>query len=158
MSLKDKIDSQLGRLSSQAGNGLLTVDTESGRLESELTAVDAIACAFDRFELKTDRLANATLDHLKKISDSLSSRLSYLLEPIALVESDQEHCVVQMRSNPPTKEDDATSYYELVVRRGGSLSLLRYSKSSGNARQTVPANVTREVFQRLAADFDAAVQ
>jgi amino acid transporter len=65
---------------------------------------------------------------------------------------------VQLRSNPPQKGEDGTSYYELMVRRGGDVTLSRYQKKSGQIRQIVPANVTREVLQRLAEDFVAAVE
>jgi hypothetical protein len=45
----------------------------------------------------------------------------------------------------------------LTVRRGGDLTLSRYSKQGGQMRQIVPAQVTREVLGRLADDFVAAV-
>jgi hypothetical protein len=65
---------------------------------------------------------------------------------------------VQLRSSPPQQGDDGTSYYELMVRRGGDITLSRYQKQPGQIRQIVPANVTREVLQRLAEDFVAAVE
>jgi hypothetical protein len=65
-------------------------------------------------------------------------------------------CIVQMRSSPPNQGDQGTFYYELVVRRG-AIDLCRYQKTPGDVRQTVPATVTREVLQRLAEDFVAAV-
>lgn len=158
-SLKEKLDRELDRLASNAGAAMqldLAI-TDGDRLESRLTALDAIACAFEQFALKSDKLGDATLDELKKLSEDLSSRLSYLLEPISPIEIDPKGCVVQMRSNPPQKDDAGTSYYELLVQRGGQVSLCRYNKTSGNVRQTVPANVTREVLQRLASDFTTAV-
>ena len=110
---------------------------------------------FTEFTVTTDKLASATADQLKQLGEKLSGRLTYLLEPICPIEVDREHCVVQMRSNPPQRDDDGTRYYELVVRRGGSLSLYRFSKIPGNVRETIPVNVTREVFFRLVSDFAA---
>jgi hypothetical protein len=101
-------------------------------------------------------LASATVDQLKDIAKTLSKRLSYLLESISPMEIDDEACIVQMRSNPPQKDDDGTRYYELVVARG-ELTLCRYSRVSSQPRFIVAANVTREVFERLAEDFVAAV-
>jgi hypothetical protein len=63
-----------------------------------------------------------------------------------------------MRSNPPQKDEHQTSYYELVVRRGGEIALCRYVKEPGEARRTVPACVTREVLLRLIGDFELAVK
>jgi hypothetical protein len=97
------------------------------------------------------------MDRLKEISDDVSARLTYLLEPVGVVELDHAKCVVQMRSNPPQKDDDGTHYYELFVRKGGSISLCRYQAQTGAPRQLVPAILTQEVLVRLAGDFDAAV-
>ena len=115
----------------------------------------------ERLERHFDKITNVqvtmTVEKLKQISNNLSKRLSYLLEPINPIEVDSEQCLVQMRSSPPAKGEDGTSYYELLVRRGGELRLSRYAKTPGQPRRIVPAQVTREVFLRLVADFSAAV-
>ena len=161
MSLTQQIDQRLNHLAKagnfSAGPGDLGIDTGVGRLESQLTAVDSLASAFLSLRLKTDRLAGAATDDLKKLSEQLSARLNYLLEPISPIEVDPEGCTVQMRSNPPQKNDNGATYYELLVRRGGELHLCRYTKSANQSRSVVPAQVTREVFQRLASDFVASV-
>ena len=157
MSLQQSIQREFARLEKLAptspDGGAFAVDTSHGRLDCELTQLDQVGCSFLSFVLTSDKLAGAPVDRLQKISDSLCSRLSYLLEPIALIESDTENCVVQLRSNPPLKQDDSSTYYELVVRQGGQLDLRRFQKTSGAQRQLVAASVTREVFQRLAVDF-----
>ena len=158
MGLQDKTKTalaSLGRFSS--GPITLSVDDANQRLTSDLAALDTLAVAFESFAVATDALAGATVDQLKKISEDLSRRLSYLLEPISPVEVDAQECIVQMRSNPPAQGDDGTSYYELLVRRGGELRLSRYAKTPGDPRRVVPAQVTREVFLRLVGDFSAAV-
>ena len=130
---------------------------EAGQqLHCELIAHDTLACAFERFELQSAVLATAEIDRLKTVAESLSRRLTYLLEPISPVEVDAGQCVVQLRSNPPQRDDNGASYYELLVQRGGRLSLCRWLKEPGAVRRAVPAQVTREVFLRLVADFSAA--
>ncbi|MBC8355505.1 MAG: hypothetical protein H8E66_26300 [Planctomycetes bacterium] len=158
MTIKPQIHTELNRLASLAATGphALCIDLVDGRLEATLTQIDPLACAFEYFSYKTGKLANATVDQLKDIANTLSTRLSYLLESISPIEIDDEACVVQMRSNPPQKDDDGTRYYELVVTRG-ELNLCRYSRPSGRVRRVVSANVTREVFERLVEDFVAAV-
>jgi len=126
------------------------------RLHAELTAHDSLALAFQRFELESAALAAASIDRLKAVAENLSRRLTYLLEPISPVEIDEGKCVVQLRSNPPQRDENGASYYELLVQRGGRLSLCRWSKESGAARREIPAQVTREVFLRLVADFSSA--
>jgi hypothetical protein len=157
MDIKTDIERELKRIQAVSGKGLLQVDTDNGRIEADLLAVDAIGCSFLTLAYSTDQLASSSLDELKKISESLISRLTYLLEPIGVVEVDRDRAAVQLRSSPPQKGDDGTNYYELMVRRGGDVTLSRYQKKPGQIREIVPANVTREVVQRLAEDFVAVV-
>ena len=158
MSIRQEIERELKRIQAASGRGLLQVDCDAGRVEADLVAVDAIGCSFQTLGFSTSKLAGASIDDLKTISDALTSRLTYLLEPIGLVEADTDRCSVQLRSNPPQKGEDETSYYELMVRRGGDITLSRYSKKTGQLRQIVPAHVTREVLGRLADDFIAALE
>ena len=156
MSLKDQINSEFARITQlgvPAGTATqLAIDSDTGRLECELTELDKIGCSFAGFVFRSERFASKSVDELKRLSESLAAKLSYLLEPIRPVEVDRGECVVQMRSNPPQKDDDGTSYYELLA-KSGQLSLCRFNKPRGDARRVIPAQVTREVFHRLAHDF-----
>lgn len=158
MTIKTDIQRELKRIQAVSGRGLLQVDADAGRIEADLVAVDAIGCSFQTLAFSTDKLAGADLEQLRKISETLTARLTYLLEPIGLIEADLDRCAIQLRSSPPQKDEDATSYYELLVRRGGDISLSRYSKKTGQLRQIVPAHVTREVLERLAEDFAEVVE
>jgi hypothetical protein len=157
MTTKQDIARELARIQSQNGLGRVEVDTPSGKLEAHLVAVDAIGCAFESFTFKSDKLANSTVKDLKKLSDSLTAKLNYLMEPISAVELDADSCTVQCRSNPPQQGEDGRSYYELLVRKGGDILLSRYLKQPGQPRHTIPAQVTREVLARLGEDFVASV-
>src|SRR5262245_39427665 len=159
MSLKNQSQSALSNLPmfSQGKQSLQVTDADQ-QLTAELLTLDALALAFEHVSLSSAALAAAPIDRLKNVADTLSKRLTYLLEPISPVEVDANQCVVQLRSNPPQRDDNGTRYYELLVRRGGELSLRRFQKESGGVRGTIPAHVTREVFLRLADDFSAAAQ
>ena len=159
MTLKSQLQTALAGLAPFAQGSQSVAVSEAGqRLSADLTALDALALSFDHFTLTSSPLAAASLDQLKKVADALSKRLTYLLEPISPIEIDADQCVVQLRSNPPQRDDNGTRYYELLVRRGGELSLRRYQKEPRGIRTTIPAHVTREVFLRLADDFSAAAQ
>lgn len=154
MSLIEKIRQTLQVWGPFSRQSRLLAEADDGcRLEAELTALDTLACEFSRLAVVHGRLANADMRELTRVSEALSQRLNYLLEPIRPIEIDRDRCVVQMRSHPPQKTDDASHYYELLVRQGGELSLRRYVKEAGQPRRESPAQVTREVFLRLAADF-----
>ncbi|MDZ4821578.1 MAG: hypothetical protein SGJ20_21670 [Planctomycetota bacterium] len=134
---------------------ILSVAVADYQLECELTHLDQLACAFDRLEVTCDSLQSSSLQQLTQLAEKLAARLTYLLEPIKTIEVDSQNVVVQMRSNPPQKNDDGTFYYELNVRQGGVLSLRRFHKVAGSPRATVAAEVTREVFLRLVDDFSS---
>ncbi len=118
---------------------------------------DALSAAVTDFTLETAELANTEIAKLEAASLALCQRVTYLLEPISPIEIDATGCVVQMRSNPPHKDDNGLRYYELTLRRGGCVSLCRYEKQPSNARAVVPATLTHEVLARLVEDFNSAV-
>jgi hypothetical protein len=157
MSLHSRADAILNSLTAFHDEERLLECHEAGHtLRCQLSALDKLGCAFQTFELRSESLASASMNGLKQVADALSHRLTYLLEPISPIEIDADQCVVQLRSNPPQKDESGTSYYELLVASGGRLSLRRYAKSPGTPRHPIPAQVTREVFLRLIADFAAA--
>lgn len=157
MKLKEQLRASLSGLA-PFGHGTHVLEaTEGGRhLRVELVAVDRLACAFDRLSLKAENLRAAGSNRLKQVAEKLSASLTYLLEPISPIEIDAHGCTVQMRSNPPQRESDRTTYYELLVQDTGELSLCRYVRPAGQDRVCIPAEVTREVLLRLAGDFSAA--
>jgi hypothetical protein len=156
MNLHDQINQELARIRAAGGGGVLTADAPNGRLECDLTSVDAIGCAVDQFSFHTGRLTGASLEKLKKIGEDLSRRVTYLLEPIAIIEIDAEGITVQLRSSPPSQENGVTTYYELTINPSG-LNLRRYQSQSGQPRQAIPAHFTHEALRRLAKDVTAAI-
>jgi len=132
-------------------------------VEGQRTAIchadecNALAVTVFDLVLETPELASATPFELQAASAALAKRVNYLLEPIAPIETDAQGCTVQLRSNPPQHDDNGWRYYELLVRRGGSVALCRYEKKPGQARQRVAAVLTHEVVGRLVDDFSATV-
>jgi hypothetical protein len=156
MTLQAQLKQELTKLGSGGGATLHVADGPR-ELVCELVERNTLAVSLGVLRLTTTELAGATSADLERISKSLSERLTYLMEPISPIEIDADECVVQMRSNPPQKDDDGRSYYELLVRRGGEIGLVRYHKENGAARRQVPATVTREVLLRLVGDFCAVL-
>jgi hypothetical protein len=142
----------------QQGEATVTVRAGGAELTCVLAALDSLACAFLSLTLRADRLSGAGIDKLAKVAADLSKRLTYLLEPISPIETDIDHCTVQMRSTPPKKTADQTDYYELLVARSGEISLARYSRPKARQRTSIAAQVTREVLVRLVGDFEAATR
>jgi hypothetical protein len=133
--------------------GVIAAISQPRQIRCEVVEAPPLAVSFDRLELTTSELANALIAELQAISQELARRITYLLEPIGPIEIDHDSCVIQMRSTPPSQSDVGMCYYELLVRRGGSLSLIRFEKNRGAIRNRLPATVTREVLCRLVDDF-----
>jgi hypothetical protein len=159
MTLKAQAETALSNLSSFSQAAQIIGAAEGGQhLTAKLTGLDALALAFEHITLASNALADAPIEQLKKVADALAKRLTYLLEPISPIEVDADQCIVQMRSNPPQRDDNGTRYYELLVRRGGELSLRRFQKQGAGQRREISAQITREVFLRLVGDLSDAAK
>jgi hypothetical protein len=154
--LELQFDQELKKLGS-GGAAVLSVDSQRRTLTCELVQRNPLAVSFDLLRLATTELSSAGPADLERIGKALAERLTYLMEPIAPIEIDAAACTVQLRSNPPQRDDDGRSYYELIIRRGGEITLMRFHKEDGSVRQQVPATVTREVLLRLIGDFCAVL-
>ena len=161
MNWQTTIDRELDRIAQAGqltrGSAPLSLDVPHGCLRCELAAVDTMGCAFQQLWLETDALAQATVGQLRHLAQRLTARLSYLLEPISNLELDAEGFAIQLRSSPPQQDEGGRRYYELTARRGGEIRLCRYVKQTGQPREMVLTNVTREVLRRLVCDLDAAL-
>lgn len=156
MKLRDDFLRELNALVGQS-NQQVCVSANPRTVKCLILQCDPLGAAITDLVLQTAELATADIAKLETASKSLCGRVTYLLEPISPIEIDATGCVVQMRSNPPHKDDNGLKYYELTLRQGGSVSLNRYEKQPGNSRIPVPANLTHEVLGRLVEDFSIAV-
>jgi hypothetical protein len=156
MSLSSKLLDELRSSVGQRGRSVV-VSEGLRTVRCEAIQCDQFATTVDELVLETSELAAVTTTQLQAASRDLAVRVNYLLEPIAPIETDAQGCSVQMRSNPPHKDDNGARYYELLLRRGGFASLSRYEKQSGQPRTRVPAALTHEVIGRLIDDFSLTV-
>jgi hypothetical protein len=156
MTLQNQFERELSKLVT-GSIATLSVDVAPRRLTCDVVARNALAVSFNQVRLTTAELSGSDTTRLEQLGRELSERLTYLMEPISPIEIDQAACVVQLRSNPPQRDDDGRSYYELVVRSGGEIALVRYRKENGNARRQITATLTREALARLVGDFCATL-
>ena len=157
MNLHKKFEVEFSSIGS-GGPVVLTVEDPPRTITCDIVERNSLAVSFNVLRLTTTELASADAGRLERVGKALAKKLTYLMEPISPVEIDAEACVVQLRSNPPQRDDDGRSYYELTVRRGGEIGLTRFRKENGDARHPIEANVTREVLRRLVGDFCAVLE
>ena len=130
----------------------VTLAHHTGQFDAELVALDSMACRATNVQLLNSRFEKSSMSELRQVAQQLASRLIYLLEPITPIEIDEDQVTVQLRSNPPLRDEDGRQYYELLVSRSG-LRLCRYRQAAEKSRENIPADLTREILCRLAEDF-----
>ena len=157
MKLKNQFEQELLN-SGGGGPAVVAVHDSPRHLTCDVVERNSLAVSFNQLRLATDELGSADAAKLERIGKALAGRLTYLMEPIAPIELDAAACVVQLRSSPPQRDDDGRSYYELTVRRGGEIALVRFRKENGGTRQQIVATVTREVLIRLVGDFTTVLE
>jgi hypothetical protein len=157
MNLHHQFEQELTSIGS-GGATTVAASFEPRQITCDIVERNSLAVSFGSLRLTTAELASADAARLERTGKALAAKLTYLMEPISPIEIDAQACVVQLRSNPPQRDDDGRSYYELLIRRGGEITLTRFRKENGDARRPITATVTREVLLRLVGDFCAVLE
>ena len=136
----------------------VTVEESPHRLTLHLTALDTVGLAFAGLEFTTTARPEWSSEALKGWGERLAERVTYLMEPLKVLEIDAAGGEVQIRSQNPTPRADQRGYYEVRLFRQGTLRMERFvfDQASRQRRQT-PCQLTREVLERLAEDIAASV-
>lgn len=139
--------------------GRISAETEAHRISLRLTGGGPVGVAFDELTIATvipDPLLS-TAD-LRAWGDRLTARLSYLMEPLVVLEVDDLAGSAELRSQTPTTRGDVRSFYEVRLGRDRSLRLGRLSVDSANGqRRSTPCQLTGEVLERLTDDLVASL-
>jgi hypothetical protein len=161
MLLHEQITQSLAGLKGLASDVPKTVGWSAGggpTVEVDFTAVDSLGCAFRELRLAAEELKDIPFDRLRAWADELCKKVTYLLEHIGPLEADAEAQTVLIRSTPPTRQTDQTTFYEVVVQAPGRLNLRRYTRAAHQAdRQPCDMQTTHEVLVKLVSDIVAAI-
>ncbi len=134
------------------------VEAEAGphRLALRMTALGPVGVAFDALEFAQGGRPDLSAADLRSWGDRLAARLTYLMEPLVVLEVDAEAGEAELRSRAPTARADRRSFTEVRLRRGGTLHLRRLAfDEAARRRGVVPCQMTREALERLADDLVA---
>ncbi len=128
------------------------------RLSLDLAASGPAGVSFDALEFAATDRPEWSADALKAWGDRLASRLTYLMEPLVVLEVDPLGGEVELRSQSPSARDTLRSYYEVRLRREGTLHLRRVAFDlADRRRRPVACQLTREALDRLADDLVASL-
>jgi hypothetical protein len=158
MSLSRKIAAEVADLVKSNAPPLCITATEGPHKialpVSLATPISIESAGFD-FHL-LDRGAPLTLDELRAWGERVASKVTYLMEPLAVIESDAVGQEVVLRSATPTPKPDRRSYYEVRLKGQG---LMRFDRiafyENDHKRWPVPCQFTNEVVERLVDDLVA---
>jgi hypothetical protein len=136
----------------------VTVEDSPNRLTLDLTALDSVGLAFSTMEFANSSRTEFSSDALKEWGDRLAKRVTYLMEPLKVLEVNDQGGEVQLRSQSPTPRADQRAYYEMRLFRNGKLRMERFAfDESTRQRRPVTCQLTRETLERLADDIAVSV-
>ena len=137
--------------------GPFHVEDGTTSLDLVLHSQGPVGLAFDTLTFRDTQLAGRSIDDLKHWAERLAARVTYLMEPLVLVELDTTAGEAELRSQVPTARGDLRSFYEARLNsREGTLKLSRVVFDEATRRRR-PAGclVTIEVLERLTDDIVA---
>jgi len=135
----------------------VTVEDAPNRFTLNLTALDSVGVAFDNLDFVTTDRQDWSSDALNAWGERLAGRVTYLLEPLKVLEIDASGGEVQIRSKSPSVRADQRGFYEVRLYKQGMLRMERYvvDDATRQCRRTT-CQFTREVLERLADDIAAS--
>ena len=158
MTLANTLLERLANWRPQTAPETLTVADEAGVWSAAVTAAAVDRVGAHLWEVNFRR-ANAALDAaaLKAWGEQIAGRVTGLLEPLRLLEVDDEQKVALLRSGKPGQRGEAVLYYEVRLTADGAATVQRFEAShqAETKRRQVEFTLTHEVLAKLASDVTA---
>ncbi len=133
---------------------VISADFENRHLTLHVATGGAVGLALDSLEYRLLDHPPLTKAELKGWADRLVAKLTYLMEPLVVLELDAEVGQAQLRSQSPSERQSMRTYYEIQVDRNASLRLARVTfDEATRKRSAATCQFTREAIERLANDL-----
>jgi hypothetical protein len=118
----------------------------------EISEFDKLGLLVNHIDIRAHKASPLPLE---KQFELLKNKITYL-EEFTLIEYDRTNAALLLRSRVPQRLGNTVSYYEIVLKGGNQLSFGRYEFDQAIGRRRVlPANLARQTFGRLLADFES---
>jgi len=128
------------------------------RADLDLVQASPVGISCQGLEFITSVRDIWTADELKAWGDRITARVTYLMEPLVIVEVDTQQVEVDIRSKTPTARGDQRGYYRINLDRSGTLRMQRVAFATADRHScVVPFQLTREVLERLTDDLVESV-
>ena len=151
--LPTQLDAELARLAPGGGTAQLTAD-DGVTLAADLAAIETLGVSLSVLNIDVPNLAGASQATLEQWGRDLCARVTYLLEGLGPLEFDPQSQELLIRSVPPSRDANATSYFEVMLGAAGNgaFTLARYRTEPGVSRTREDVPLTRETLHRLVRD------
>ena len=135
----------------QAGEILATDGDLQVRVQ--LADWDRLGCLLEKLEMKCTNGHPLKLDPIR-----IEREMTYLGEPLKIIELEKYYGKAILRSFPPRMENGTVSFFEIALDRSDGLSLTRltYDRSMGT-RSATPTAFTRDNLERVLTDLVSMV-
>lgn len=154
MMLSQKIAAAAERLGTET-SASSTIAAQDGSLHflADVSQAGPVGLAVREIQLHNAG-ARWPIEDLQARGERIASQVTYLMEPLKLVESDAEAQEVELRSAHPTKRVGKSSFYQAKIQGDGHFSLRRVSFAEGDRRRVpVDMQLTGETLERLTDDL-----
>ena len=135
-----------------------SIEDGAHRLVLHLTASGPVGLAFGALDFTTAARPEWTPESSKAWGDRIAARVTYLMEPLVVLEQDALAGDVEIRSHAPTSRGDLRAFYEIRIGRGAALRFARVAfDEATRRRRPIDCMMTREVLERLIDDIIACI-
>jgi hypothetical protein len=148
MRLTEHISEQLQKAPVDQAS-LIQVSDGELRVEVKLADWNRLGCLLDTLNLEKSHCGKLNLH-----PSQIVARVTYLGERLETTEIEGEAGRAILRSNPPRRDGDVVSFFEVVLNQGKDVSLVRYKYDPEvGERVQVPVPLSRDTLDRLMGDL-----
>ena len=155
MNLSQKIVAALNDRNDESS--VIEASAGDSRVSLKVRERSAVGVALDALDFTSSHRAEWSDDALSAWAQRIATRLTYLMEPLVLLEIDSIGGEVELRSQSLTRRGDLLSYYQIRLNRLGDLHFTRVVFDA-DSRRRVPGvcRFTLEALERLVDDLEAS--
>ena len=138
-----------GWTSEPVSKSTLNLRSEDLLFSAKFKDANELACSINELSFQITNV-DWSFSQSKKIAEQIVNQWDFLLEGLAIIESDIDSRVIQIRSASPVKTLGSYQYYEALIEPTGLISLKRFEcASSEKTRVCTPMSFTKESLVRL---------
>jgi hypothetical protein len=158
MTLSQKIADAVENHRAGSASPDVSAEADGALIEVSLTACGPVGFAFSSIQYSTVEPLELSAEALRAWGHRLAARVTYLMEPLVILEVDAEAGVAELKSQAPTPRGELRSYYEVTLNSVGALRLHRVAfDEATRRRKPVNCQMTVEVLERLTDDLVASL-